>query len=130
MQQTSCPVRSHQQWQLLSSLHGDHLGSTSLVTNNSSGIVSQSRYFPYGGTRYQSGVTPTDYRFTGQRQENALGPANYELYDYQARFYDPLLGRFLSADTIVPGAGNPQALNRFSYVYNSPLRYIDPSGHW
>ena len=47
----------------------------------------------------------------------------------QARFYDPLLGRFLSADTIVPEPGNPQSLNRYSYVYNSPLMYNDPTGH-
>jgi len=52
------------------------------------------------------------------------------LYDYGARFYDPLLGRFISADTVVPGAGNPQALNRYAYVLNNPLRYTDPSGHW
>lgn len=41
----------------------------------------------------------------------------------------PLLGRFLSADTIVPGAGNPQTFNRYAYVNNNPLRLIDPSGH-
>jgi hypothetical protein len=35
----------------------------------------------------------------------------------------------VSADSIVPGAGNPQALNRYSYVFNNPLKYIDPSGH-
>ncbi len=72
---------------------------------------------------------PTDYQFTGQRQESALGPASFGLYDFNARFYDPLLGRFISADTIVPGAGNPQALNRYSCVLNNPLKYIDPSGH-
>jgi hypothetical protein len=43
--------------------------------------------------------------------------------------YSPKLGRFLSADTIVPGYANPQNLNRFSYVTNNPLRYIDPTGH-
>jgi len=51
------------------------------------------------------------------------------LYDYGARFYDPALGRFISADTVVPGAGNPQALNRYAYVRNNPLRYTDPTGH-
>jgi hypothetical protein len=35
----------------------------------------------------------------------------------------------VSADSIVPGAGNPQALNRYAYVFNNPLRYVDPSGH-
>lgn len=46
-----------------------------------------------------------------------------------AREYDPLLGRFLSADSIVPDPANPQALNRYSYVYNRPTVLIDPSGH-
>jgi GH24 family phage-related lysozyme (muramidase) len=41
----------------------------------------------------------------------------------------PYINRFLSADTIVPGYANPQNLNRYSYVKNNPLRYIDPSGH-
>ena len=39
------------------------------------------------------------------------------------------MGRFISADTVVPDPGNPQAFNRYSYVYNNALRYIDPSGH-
>ena len=51
------------------------------------------------------------------------------LYDYVARAYDPALGRFISADTIVPGAGNPAAFNRYSYALNSPIKYGDPSGH-
>jgi hypothetical protein len=42
----------------------------------------------------------------------------------------PYINRFLSADTVVPGAGNPQAWNRYSYVLNNPLRYTDPTGHY
>jgi RHS repeat-associated protein len=66
----------------------------------------------------------TDKLFTGQRAMAGLG-----IYHYNARFYSPKLGRFLSADTIVPNPYNPQHLNRFSYVTNNPLKYIDPSGH-
>ncbi|MDQ3005553.1 MAG: hypothetical protein M3R47_09250, partial [Chloroflexota bacterium] len=55
--------------------------------------------------------------------------AGLGIYHYQARFYSPKLGRFLSADTIVPDYANPQNLNRFSYVANNPLRYTDPTGH-
>ena len=40
-----------------------------------------------------------------------------------------MLGRFISADTIVPGAGNPQAFNRYMYVLGNPLGMVDPSGH-
>jgi hypothetical protein len=46
------------------------------------------------------------------------------------RYYDPTLGRFVSADTIVPEPGNPQSLNRYAYVKNNPLRYVDPSGNF
>ena len=74
--------------------------------------------------RWSSGTLPTDRRFTGQREETGLG-----LYDYVARRYDPLLGRFIQADTIVPNPANPQALNRYTCVYNNALRYTDPSGH-
>jgi len=41
-----------------------------------------------------------------------------------------VLGRFVSADTVVPEPGNPQAFNRYSYVLGNPLKYVDPSGHY
>ncbi|MFZ2617752.1 MAG: RHS repeat-associated core domain-containing protein, partial [Anaerolineae bacterium] len=66
----------------------------------------------------------TTYRFTGQRWDSGTA-----LYFYQSRWYDPLIGRFLAADTIVPQPQNPQNLNRYSYVGNQPLRFVDPSGH-
>jgi len=47
-----------------------------------------------------------------------------------AREYDPSLGRWLSADTIVPDPANPQSFNRYAYVLNNPLRYTDPTGHF
>jgi hypothetical protein len=46
-----------------------------------------------------------------------------------ARFYDSALGRWISADTIVPDPANPQSFNRYTYVNNRPLSYIDSSGH-
>jgi hypothetical protein len=51
------------------------------------------------------------------------------LYDYGARFYSPLLGRFISPDSVVQNPSDPQTLNRYSYTRNNPLRYTDPSGH-
>ena len=58
--------------------------------------------WPAGGS-----TLPTDYTFTGQRDESGLG-----LLDYQARFYDPYIARFISADSIVPDSGDLQLLNR------------------
>jgi hypothetical protein len=49
--------------------------------------------------------------------------------DYNARYYSPFLGRFISADTMVPEEENPQHWNRYSYTYNNPLKFVDPTGH-
>jgi len=75
--------------------------------------------------RYQWGSLPTTYNYTGQRLDGDTG-----LLYYGARYYDPALMRFVQADTVVPEPGNPQALNRYAYVLNNPLKYTDPSGHW
>jgi hypothetical protein len=48
---------------------------------------------------------------------------------YNARFYDSQLGRFTSADSIIPESQGVQAWDRYAYVNNSPLRYTDPTGH-
>ncbi|MBC7264517.1 MAG: RHS repeat-associated core domain-containing protein [Chloroflexi bacterium] len=110
----------------VSYIHADHpsaslragLGSTAVISGAQSGNI---RYYPYGTTR--SGAVATAYKFTGQRLDDSTG-----LYFYGARYYDAALGRFIQADTIVPQPGNPQALNRYSYVLNNPLRYVDPTG--
>ena len=46
-----------------------------------------------------------------------------------ARYYLPDVGRFVSADTIVPEPGNPQSFNRYAYTDNDPVNLIDPTGH-
>jgi RHS repeat-associated protein len=104
-------------------LLGDHLGSTSLVTDANGVKISEQRYKPWGETR--SGTLPTKYQYTGQRSEmDSLG-----LYFYAARWYDPLLGRFNQPDTDVPASQGVQAYDRYAYVSNNPLRYTDPTGH-
>lgn len=48
---------------------------------------------------------------------------------YNARMYDPQLGRFSQPDTIIPSTQGVRAWDRFAYVNNNPVRYTDPSGH-
>jgi len=107
--------------------HGDHLGSSSVITDNAGTKVQAVAYYPFGNTRTnQSFTTPAidvPYKYTGKELDST------GLYYYEARYYDPVLGRFISADIIVPDARSPQSLNRYSYVLNNPLRYIDPTGH-
>ena len=82
-----------------------------LTTGARTGEVWYRPWGEYRGTPF--GSTPTKWRFTGQREDATIG-----LYFYNARYLDPQPGRFTQADTIVPEPGNPQALNRYSYVGN------------
>ncbi len=104
-------------------LHGDHLGSTSLTTDAGGQVVARQLYHPYGIVRHSEGTLPTDFGFAGQRHDGT------GLVYMHARYYHAGLGRFVSADTVVPEAGNSQALNRYLYVANNPLRFVDPTGH-
>ena len=90
-------------------LHGDHLGSTSLTTDESGALVSETRYDPYGEERFETGSATTDFTFTGQRAERGFG-----LYDYNARYYSPQLGRFISPDSIVPDPTGSGGSSRIS----------------
>jgi RHS repeat-associated protein len=103
-------------------LLADHLGSTNVVMQVG-GVVERTTYTAWGELRTGS-INSTDRQYTGQINESELG-----LYFYNARYYDPDLGRFISADTIVPQPGNPQDWDRFSYVQNNPINFYDPSGH-
>ncbi len=86
----------------LSYLLADHLGSTVAALNTSGGVVANSptKYWPYGAIR--SGGTaspqPTDQMYTGQRLEPGGDPLG--LYNYKARMYSTVTGRFVSADTV------------------------------
>jgi len=106
-------------------LVGDHLGSTSVVTSSDGSLRSRLLYTAWGELRYTTGDTAIRYRFTGQREEAALG-----LYDYNARFYDPYLNRWTSPDNIIPDPGNSLDWDRYAYSRNNPVKYIDPTGHW
>ncbi len=102
----------------------DHLGGTIRVMDSSFAAVDGMRYEPYGEDRDTGSSLNTDRKFTGQTEDQSIG-----LYWYASRAYDPDTGRFCTPDPIVPAPGYPPALNRYSYVYNNPLKYTDPSGH-
>jgi RHS repeat-associated protein len=157
----------------VSYLHGDHLGSVSVASGAGASNKGSQRFDPWG-KRISGSITQTRKNYTGQYLDTT------GLLYYHARYYDPVLGRFVSPDPLIPGAGPsvgagggalgrdpraalealtvdfhapgfitalngenrgndgqlyrggplfPQALNRYSYVLNNPLLYVDPSGH-
>ena len=114
-------------------LHKDHLGSISVITDEYGNVSEKLSYQPFGARRNsdwtdsttQLSSAITDNGFTGHEHLDEVG-----LINMNARIYDPSLGRFLQADTIVPSIYNSDAYNRYSYVYNNPLSLTDPSGHF
>jgi len=84
------------------------------------------KYRAWGEVRYSSGTPIPDYTFTGQYSN----VDDFGLMFFNARWYDPALGRFAQADTVIPEASQgTQAWDRFVYVNNSPLNFVDPTGH-
>src|SRR5262249_40997868 len=79
--------------------HADHLGSTSLVTSSSGTLIQSLSYKPFGETFQVNGTSAVRKKYTGQEEDAESG-----LYFYGSRYYDPLLGRFISPDSIVPSS--------------------------
>jgi RHS repeat-associated protein len=109
----------------------DHLKTASVITDVSGTIQSESDYYPWGGELKFLNNDPNHYKFTGKERDSESGNDYFE-----ARYYSSAMGRFLIPDWSVkiepvPYAklDNPQSLNLYSYVLNSPLSNLDTDGH-
>ncbi|WP_420393377.1 RHS repeat-associated core domain-containing protein [Acuticoccus sp.] len=108
-------------------VHLDHDGSVRRVTAPSGAPVVEVAYQPYGEEeRTEVGVAPAEETrgFLGERHDAMTG-----LTYLNARYYDPLIGRFISPDRLdptTPGVG----VNRYAYAANDPVNLIDPGGEW
>jgi RHS repeat-associated protein len=107
---------------LLKYLLSDLLGSTDVAVNSGGGIIAVQLYWPYGSSEYSWGTMPTTYNFTGQRLD-----AVTSLLYFNARYYDPVSGRFVRADTV---QSNAEGMDPYAYVGDSPIGKADPSGHY
>jgi RHS repeat-associated protein len=92
------------------------------ITDAAGAIVNQANYRPYGERLETLSLTPESKGFIGQRHDDETG-----LMYLHARYYDPVLARFIQADPSEPtGAG--VGINRYAYALNNPVFYLDPSG--
>ena len=101
----------------------DHLGSIVRAYDYIGNIKFSAAYDAWGNQTVSTNAIGLTRGYTGHEHWNQFG-----LIDMNGRFYDPLLGRFLSPDPYVQNLGNPQNYNRYSYCLNNPLKYTDPSG--
>ncbi len=109
--------------------HTDHLGGTSVMTQDTGEVEQIIDYYPFGGMRFNQKETGFDEqrKHTGHEYDTQS-----DLTYMGARYYAGVAGKFLSQDPIFLSAefdlSNPQTLNSYSYVKNNPLRYFDPLG--
>lgn len=102
-------------------IHVDNLGSTIAETNESGEVVRRYSYLPYG--KPVDTVNDSDPGYTGHVYDDELG-----LSYMQARYYDPVLGRFMAMDSAAVNPNDPRTFNRYAYANNNPYKYIDPDG--
>jgi len=86
--------------------------------------VTRTEYKPYGDTWIQEGDKTNRPKFNSQELDPETG-----YYFYNARYYEAEIGRFVTADNIIPEEYSTQSWNRYSYVRNNPIKYKDPTGH-
>ncbi|MBU0472028.1 MAG: RHS domain-containing protein [Nanoarchaeota archaeon] len=101
--------------------HSDHLGSPSVVTDESGGVVWSADYDTFGEAINEKGDNDLKYN---SKEEDKTG-----LLYYGARYYNPETGRFITTDTVKGDVLDSQSQNRYVYVKNNPLKYIDLIGN-
>ncbi len=125
--------------------HTDQLTGVGSVTNSSGAIVQLMDYYPFGTFRIDAeyGTNDEQRKFTGHEFDRDTG-LNY----FDARYYDPAIGRFISQDNVFLAVGNdsriqqltglnseaylldPQAMNSYAYARNNPITYVDMDGNY
>ncbi|HJQ70926.1 MAG TPA: RHS repeat-associated core domain-containing protein [Blastocatellia bacterium] len=101
----------------------DHLGSTRLVVDESGKVAARYSYSPFGLPKLVEGKHSTSFLYAGEQYDEEAG-----LIYLRARFYDPAIGRFLTADPLPGVAMAPETFNPYVYVNNDPVNRIDPMG--
>jgi RHS repeat-associated protein len=104
-------------------LHHDHLGSAVAGTNASGAVVWRESEQPFGEDWTSAAANDNQAGYTGHVEDAATG-----LTYMQARYYDPVIGRFLSIDPVGFTARRPSMFNRYAYAGNDPMNAWDPAG--
>jgi RHS repeat-associated protein len=104
----------------------DHIETSRIVTDSLGNVLDQSDFYPFGGERVISASSGNTYKFTGKERDSES-----DLDNFEARYMASTQGRFMSPDPSGMSSAdlsNPQSLNLYTYVLNSPLMFTDPTG--
>lgn len=104
-------------------MSADALGSIRKLTDQNANETGGYSYDPFGKVTQHTGAD-SSFGFTGEQFDPESG-----LTYLRSRYYDPATGNFMGRDTYGGQLTNTQSLNRYSYVENNPVNFVDPSGH-
>jgi RHS repeat-associated protein len=102
----------------------DQVDSVKLVLNGDGEVVNKFEYLPYGETWITEGDGLNAPKYNSQELDRETS-----FYFYNARYYDPEIARFVTADNVVDGELSSVGWNRYAYVKGNPVVYKDPTGH-
>mgnify|MGYP000366371956 FL=1 len=99
----------------------DHQGNNRVVINQSGAVEETNHYYLFGGV-FASSTSTQPYKYNGKEYDSKKG---LNWYDYGARHYDAVLGRFMTVD---PLAEKYYSESLYTYCYSNPINCIDPNG--
>jgi|GEM_PF-835263 len=113
-------IKTGKEYYYLYNGHGDVVQ----MVDKDGKIVNNYKYDEWGNTLVANEGVKNPFKYSGEIYDDETG-----LYYLRARYYDPEVGRFISEDSYEGTIANPLSLNLYTYCYNDPISYIDPSGH-
>ena len=106
--------------------HLDALGSPVVATNESGEVIWREDFKPYGEKLINDEAARDNNQwYTGKPHDDDTG-----LTYFGARYYDPVIGRFMGMDAVGVKEGNHHSFNRYAYANNNPYRFVDPDGNF
>ena len=99
----------------------DHQGNNRVVADKDGNVEETNHYYPFGGV-FASSQNVQPYKYNGKELDTKKG---LNWYDYGAREYDAVLGRFTTMD---PMAEKYYAVSPYTYCVNNPIKFVDPTG--
>ncbi len=105
-------------------LHQDALGSVVATTDSSGKLKSETIYDAYGNIVTETGQSANKFGYTGHQMDKETG-----LIYFQARYYDPQTGRFITQDPFEGDWTTPLSLHHYLYAYANPTVYVDLHGY-
>jgi RHS repeat-associated protein len=115
-----CRITGGEKYYYHYNAHGDVIA----VTDETGALAATYEYDAWGNITAETGDIDNPFRYAGYVYDEET-----KLYYLNARYYDPLTGRFLTEDTYLGERTDPLSLNLYAYVLGNPLRYFDPTGH-